>query len=118
MWFANELIIPNSFFQSFIFMVAIPNGDWAILSIAVDNQSVHSSEGFERIEMSETGMTIRPSGMTFTVQQATKDSAVLESQGQVFFADFKTSQQDQQLNLRLTRPQFAETIDIQAQYDA
>ena len=93
----------------------MPKGEWSILSINVDNQSVHNSEGFERIEMSDNVMTIRPAGMKFTVQHVTERTAVLESQGQVFFADYKTSRQDQQLNLRLTRPQFAETIDIRAQ---
>lgn len=93
----------------------MPKGEWSILSINVDSQSVHNSEGFERIEMSDNVMTIRPAGMKFTVQHVTERTAVLESQGQVFFADYKTSRQDQQLNLRLTRPQFAETIDIRAQ---
>ena len=97
-------------------MVAIPKGDWSILSITVDDQSVQNKEGFEMIELSDDVITIHPSGMTFNVQQATEHSAVLESQGQVFFADYKTSDQDKQLNLRLTRPRFAETIDIQAQF--
>lgn len=98
-------------------MVAFRQGEWAILSVEVDETSVFDQQGFQRMELMGDELTIRPSGLKFKVQQSTSRSAVLESHGQVFFADYLTTNDDNQLSLKLSRPQFSETIRICAEYD-
>ena len=94
-------------------MVAFRHGEWAILSVEVDANAVLDKQQYQSLEVAGDELTIKPSGMKFKVQQSTSRSAVLESRGQVFFADFM-SHDDERISLELTRPQFAERVRINA----
>jgi hypothetical protein len=98
-------------------MSAFRQGEWAILSVEVDTDKVLDQEQYQRLEIDGDQLTIQPSGMKFKVQQSTSRSAVLESRGQVFFADFVAQEQDQ-MCLELSRPQFSERIRINAMFHA
>ena len=89
-------------------------GLWQIESVLVNEQTVVNNEGFLRLDVSENDFVIQPLGFRFYVQQQTPQSAVLESGGRVFFADFLVK--DDAVHLKLTRPEFDEVIHIGAKY--
>ena len=95
-------------------MTTLRKGQWQIQSVLVNDQTVLNNEGFLRLEISNDELVIQPIGFRFNIQQSTARSAVLESGGRVFFADFVEN--DKAIELRLTRPEFEETINIGAEY--
>ncbi len=97
-------------------MNPIRQGTWQIHSVEVNAQPAIESDGFRILISSADEIKIEPIGIAFTVNQATARSAVLESQSQIFFADFFV--RGNQLSLNLTRPSFSERISFQATYQA
>ncbi len=95
-------------------MSILQQGEWAIMSVKVNSETVMNYEGFVQLNISGEEFSIEPIGLQFAIRQVTPGAAVLESQGQTYFADFELN--DEQLTLTLTRPKFHETVTISAQF--
>lgn len=97
-------------------MSAFRSGQWQIQSVLVNDQTVLNNEGFLNLDIEGDELTINPIGFRFQIKQETTDGAVLESKGRVFFADIIIDEDT--IDLKLTRPDFDETIRIGAEYVA
>ena len=93
-------------------MGGVPKGEWEIVSILVNRETVLNDDGFRSVEIADDELIIQPSGMSFKVKQSTSENAVLESRGQVFYADFSFSQG--MMIVELTRPKLKESVRIEA----
>ena len=89
-------------------------GLWQIESVLVNEQTVINDEGFLRLDVTENDFVIQPIGLRFNFQQLTPRSAILESGGRAFLADFLVN--ENAIHLKLTRPEIDETIHIGATY--
>ena len=86
-------------------------GAWTIRSVQVDKEPV-LDEGFERLVVSPGQIAIEPAGIEFNVSQATHRSAILESQSQLYFAEY--SKVDDELTVEFSRPMFNEKVRLNA----
>lgn len=93
-------------------MKSIPKGNWQIDCVLLNETTVMNNDGMRGLEILEDEWVIQPSNQRFRIRQATDNSAVLESNGQVFYADFEIN--GGQLELKLSRPNLKETIKIEA----
>lgn len=96
-------------------MYSILPGQWMIRTVLVNSEPAGKESGFQMLISNNGELRIEPAGIALKVNQATARSAVLESQSQVFFADYAT--RGDELTLNLSRPQFSETISIVAILD-
>lgn len=96
-------------------MISVSPGSWAIQSVTVNSQPASSHSGFDRLIVDGQELRIEPAGIALNVSQSTVRSAVLVSRSQVFFADY--SLRGDTLVIKMTRPQFAETVSIIATLD-
>ena len=94
-------------------MSSFPHGEWRIDGVLINQETVMNDEGFRFLQIADEDLAIQPAGLTFAVKQSTQSSAVLESRGQVFFAEFKVNAD--RMTIELTRPKFKETIQIEAE---
>ena len=93
-------------------MSRISKGSWGIESVVVGSETVMNYDGFEELRVANGQISINPIGLDFKIEEATKQSLILDSQGEIYFADFQES--GDSLELQLTRPQFPETIVVNA----
>lgn len=96
-------------------MVAMAPGTWMIRDLIVNSSPVLDQPGFQHLVVESERLRIEPVGLEFQISQATGRSAILESRSQIFFADF--SVRNGQAHLKLSRPAFSETVEINAVYD-
>ena len=94
-------------------MSSIPNGDWAIECILVNDETVMNNGGMRALEILENEWVIQPAGQRFKIIQLTPKSAVLESEGGTYYADFQVDAN--KLSLQLSRPNVKEKIKIAAE---
>ncbi|MEM9942681.1 MAG: hypothetical protein AAF939_14045 [Planctomycetota bacterium] len=93
-------------------MLSIPAGDWMIESVIINDETVLNDDGIRAIEILADEWLVQPVGQKFRVRQAYANTAVLESNGNVYYADFELDGEN--LNLKLTRQNEKETIQIEA----
>ncbi len=94
-------------------MSVFRSGAWQINSVLVNqDQTVLNDEGFRVLEVAEESIAIEPAGLRFKVQQKTSNSAVLESSGRVYFADWVINEDN--VRVKFSRPEMEETISISA----
>ena len=93
-------------------MSSIPIGDWAIKCVLVNDETVMNNEGMRALEILDREWVIQPAGQRFKILQLTSKSAVLESEGGTYYADFQIDAN--KLSLQLSRPNFKEKIRIAA----
>jgi len=93
-------------------MNSIPKGNWQIDCVILNEVTVVNNDGMRGLEILEDEWVIQPSNQRFRIRQTTNDSAILESNGQVFRADFEIN--GSKLGLKLSRPNLKETIKIEA----
>jgi len=98
-------------------MDSIPVGNWEIECVIVNRTTVMNNEGIRALEILKDQWVIQPSGQRFQVRQLTNKSnglksAVLESNGETYYADFKVN--GNSLQLAMSRPNIKETIHIEA----
>ncbi|MFK7766715.1 MAG: hypothetical protein AB8B55_05800 [Mariniblastus sp.] len=93
-------------------MFSIPKGDWAVESILINGTTVMNNDGMRGLEILDDEWVIQPVGQRFKVRQSTSKTAVLESNGEVFYADFEVRGSD--LRLQLARENRNETVCIEA----
>ena len=95
-------------------MNAIKNGEWTILSVLVNSETVMNYQGFVHLEIRDDLLTIQPIGLEFRVLRATEGRAVLESRGQTYYADFNF--REGKLEMAMTRPNYSESVVITAEF--
>ncbi len=93
-------------------MNSIPKGNWYIDCVILNDVTVMNNEGMRGLEILDDEWVIQPSNQRFRIRQSTDNLAVLESNGKVFYADFKVN--GSKLELKLSRPNLKETIKIEA----
>lgn len=93
-------------------MSSIPHGDWAIECVLINEETVLNSDGVRALEIHKDEWVIQPNGQRFRVRQTAKKSAVLESEGHVYFADYEV--QGSNLMLKLSKENVRETLTIEA----
>ncbi|HMO14761.1 MAG TPA: hypothetical protein PKD64_06780 [Pirellulaceae bacterium] len=95
-------------------MIPIRNGLWSIRRVAVNADQTANDDTFRQLIVNGKSVRIEPAGIDFSVNQSTSKSAILESRSQIFFADF--FEHGERLRLTLSRPEFAETVSLDAEY--
>ena len=70
-------------------MSSIPKGDWAIESVFINEDTVLNCDTIRGLEILADEWVIRPVGQRFRIRQAGSDSAVLESDGEAYYADMR-----------------------------
>ena len=93
-------------------MKFIATGDWAIECILVNDQTVINSDGMRALEVRDREWLIQPGGQRFVVCQISADRAVLESNGETYYADYHVDAS--KLKLRLSRQNVKETVTFDA----
>jgi hypothetical protein len=93
-------------------MSTFPQGGWQIEGVLINGETVLNDEGYRFIELVDNTLTILPVEMRFVVKQSQRSSAVLESQGQTFFAEIE--QADGSLTIEISRPKYKDRIRIEA----
>lgn len=93
-------------------MNSIATGDWAIECILINDQTVINSDGMRALEVRDHEWLIQPGGQRFVVCKKTADTAVLESEGETYYADFHVDAS--KLKLRLSRQNVKETVTFDA----
>jgi len=94
-------------------MSSIPVGSWAIKRIFINDEMVLESEGVRAIQIFDRKWVLQPAGQLFKITQLTTNSAVLESNGETFYAEFKID--SNLLDLQLSRANRKEVIRISAE---
>ena len=95
-------------------MIAIRKGLWSINRVSINSKDEANSDNFRQLLVSENRVRIEPAGIDFSINQSTSKSAILESRSQIFFAEF--FEQGERLRITLSRPAFAETVSLDAEY--
>ena len=93
-------------------MSSIPTGNWQIECILINDETVMNYESIRGLEILKDEWVIQPSGQRFRIRQSAGNTAVLESNGQVYFADFEVD--GCSLKLKMSRQNVKETIGIDA----
>ena len=94
-------------------MRVFSNGNWDVKSILINEETVMNNEGFQTLKITDDEFEILPIGFRFRIRQSTSKTAVLESRGQVFYANFSLDRTV--LTIELARPKFKETIRLEAE---
>ena len=94
-------------------MSFFPNGEWRIKGVLINQETVLNNEGFQFLQIQDDDLVILPADIHFQVKQSRPSSAVLESRGQVYFAEFAAV--GKRFALELSRPKFREKIQIEAE---
>ena len=93
-------------------MSVFREGTWHIETVLVNKETVMNNEGFTGLEVSDNEIVIQPVGMRFKVEQETMHSAIMESRGQVYFADWTVD--NTAIELVISRPDVKDTITFSA----
>jgi len=93
-------------------MNSIPQGNWHIESVIVNGTTVVNNEGLRGLEVLKDEWVIQPSNQRFQIDDVQNGTAVLNSEGQAYYADFEVN--GDRLSLKMSRPKIKETITIDA----
>ena len=96
-------------------MSIFKEGIWQIEAVLVNKATVLNNEGFIYFEYQNGALIIQPAGMRFEFEPETMHSAVLNSNGQTYFADWTVD--EDKIELILSRPQVKDTISIYAKLE-
>lgn len=93
-------------------MNSIATGDWAIECVLINDQTVINSDSLRTLKVYEREWVLLPAGQAFKVCRSTMNSAVLESNGETYYADFEV--EGSCLTLKLSRQNVKETLTFEA----
>jgi hypothetical protein len=93
--------------------MSFPKGVWCVNAVLINQKTVMNNEGFRFLNVTDEEFSIEPVGIKFRVRQKTEDRAVLESNHELFYADFSYSQE--LFRIELTRPDCQESILFEAE---
>ena len=96
-------------------MNPIKPGVWQVQQVEVNSMPADEAGEFNFLISTPETLRLDPAGIVFKFSQATGRSAVLESQAQIFFADFGI--RGDRLTINLSRPAFSERITIVATFE-
>ena len=88
-------------------------GVWCVNAVLINHKTVMNNEGFRFLNVLDDEISIEPVGIKFQVKQKTEGRAVLESDGQIFYANFSRSPEC--CSIELTRPNCQESILLEAE---
>jgi hypothetical protein len=94
------------------FMSSIAKGDWAIQCVLINDQTVMNNDSIRALEVLDREWVIQPAGQRFKICQLTSTSAILESNGETFYADFEVD--GGLLKLQLSRQNVNEAVTVEA----
>lgn len=93
--------------------MSFPKGVWCINAVLINQKTVLNNEGFRFLNITEDEISIEPAGIKFRVRQKAEGKAVLESNHELFYADFWY--QEECLNIELARPNCQESIQFETE---
>ena len=93
--------------------MSFPKGVWCVNAVLINQKTVMNNEGFRFLNVTDDEISIEPVGIKFRVRQKTEGKAVLESNHELFYADFSYSQAF--FTIELTRPNCQESILFEAE---
>ena len=93
-------------------MSTIPQGNWAIECVLINEETVMNSDTVRGLKILKDEWVIQPVGQRFRIRQSSGKTVVLESEGEVYFADFEVNGCN--LKLNLSRQNVKETLMIEA----
>ena len=93
-------------------MNSIPQGNWHIESVVVNDTTVVNNEGIQGLEILEDEWVIHPLNQRFQLRSAAGDTIVLDCNDQVYNAKFEVN--GDRLLLKMSRPKVKETVTIEA----
>ena len=88
-------------------------GVWCINAVLINHKTVMNNEGFRFLNVMDEELSIEPVGIKFRFKQKTVGRAVLESNGEVFYANI--SQSTECCAIELTRPNCQESFLLEAE---
>jgi hypothetical protein len=94
-------------------MISIPYGDWMIQSVLINDTTVMNHDGIRALEILDGEWRLQPATQKFNVTQLTSKSAVLESNGVTYHADFAI--EGTHMSMQLSRPNLKERISLEAE---
>ncbi len=93
-------------------MNSVPFGGWEIDSVLIDARTVMNNDGIRSLRVSDKEWVLQPLGQKFDVIQVTPKKVTLNSNGEIYFADYSID--GTRLALELTRPDRCEKVSIEA----
>ena len=93
--------------------MSFPNGVWCVNAVLINQKTVMNNEGFRFLNIADDEFGIEPVGLKFRVKHRTADKAVLESNQEIFYANFSYVQEC--LTIELSRPNCRESIQLEAE---
>ena len=93
--------------------MSLPTGVWCVNAVLINHKTVMNNEGFRFLNVTDDEMSIEPAGIKFQFTQKNDAGAVLESDGELFYARFSQSQEC--CAIELTRPGFQELLLFEAE---
>lgn len=93
--------------------MSFPKGVWCVNAVLINQKTVMNNEGFRFLNITEDEISIEPIGLKFRVRQKTEGKAVLESNHELFYADFSYMQGC--FTIELARPNCQESILFEAE---
>jgi hypothetical protein len=93
--------------------MSFPKGVWCVNALLINQKTVMNNEGFRFLNVTDDEISVEPVGIKFRVKQKTAGKAVLESNHELFYADFSHSHE--LFTIELTRPNCQESILFEAE---
>ena len=93
-------------------MSSIPIGSWHIECVLINEETVMNYDSIRGLEIKKDEWVIQPSGQRFRIRQSAGKTAVLESNGDVYFADYEVD--GSSLTVKMSRQNMKETITVEA----
>lgn len=93
--------------------MSFPKGVWCVNAVLINQKTVMNNEGFRFLNVTDDEISVEPVGIKFRVRQKTEGRAVLESNHELFYADFSCSEEF--FTVELTRPNCLESILFEAE---
>ena len=69
-------------------MNSVPFGGWEIDSVLIDARTVMNNDGIRSLRVSDKEWVLQPLGQKFDVIQVTPKKVTLNSNGEIYFADY------------------------------
>ncbi|MFT5301800.1 MAG: hypothetical protein ACI814_002609 [Mariniblastus sp.] len=91
----------------------VPFGDWDVECVLINDSTVFNCDSLRILRIMDGQWQLLPQGQTFKVVQMTAGSAVLKSNDETYFANFKIN--GNRLELELSRSNHKQKMRIEAE---
>ena len=96
-------------------MIDIQNGSYEIRCVLINSATVLNNDGVRQLEIEADAWTIQPAEQRFEIIQTQRKGAILNSNGQRYFAEVKQVA-EKTICIELKRANVSETISIEAEW--